>query len=152
MILIMVLAYYFSDMPADESNETSEGFLGALFFIFGDGTVSLSQALIEFLHLVLRKIAHFTEYAAMAVSAAFGIRGLIGSDCSEDKRKKLLKWLPILISFIYAISDEIHQYFVPGRFGTWYDVLIDTSGAAFGILVMSALIKLIKRRRIRKKM
>ena len=47
------------------------------------------------------------------------------------------KWLAFAISLIwcslYAASDELHQYFVPGRAGMWQDWLLDTAGALFGI-------------------
>ena len=43
-------------------------------------------------------------------------------------------WLvPLLIGFLYAVSDEIHQYFVPGRAMQARDVLIDTAGVLLGI-------------------
>ncbi len=39
--------------------------------------------------------------------------------------------ITVLICFLYAVSDEIHQYFVPGRACRMLDVIIDTSGSAF---------------------
>ena len=41
--------------------------------------------------------------------------------------------LSLLICFLYACSDEIHQLFVPGRSGEARDVLIDTLGACLGV-------------------
>jgi VanZ family protein len=49
-------------------------------------------------------------------------------------RAKHLIWT-IVISFLYAISDEIHQLFVPGRFSTMNDVLIDSFGMLLAILI-----------------
>lgn len=43
-------------------------------------------------------------------------------------------WLPIIISLIYAITDELHQYFVPGRYGTIRDVGIDMLGVGIVFL------------------
>jgi VanZ family protein len=42
----------------------------------------------------------------------------------------------LLISLIYAISDEFHQLFVIGRFATIRDVLIDFAGSVFSLLVV----------------
>lgn len=42
-------------------------------------------------------------------------------------------WLSVLISFLYAVSDEYHQSFVPGRGPAFRDVLIDTIGASFAL-------------------
>ena len=51
----------------------------------------------------------------------------------NNNRKMFL--ITILICFLYALSDEIHQSFVPGRACRALDVLIDTSGSAFFCLV-----------------
>ena len=42
----------------------------------------------------------------------------------------------IIFIFIYACTDEIHQYFIPGRNMAFKDVLIDTSGGAFGYIIV----------------
>ena len=51
-----------------------------------------------------------------------------------DNWKKIL--ISIGLAFLYACSDEIHQLFVNGRSGEFTDVLLDTCGAGFGILVV----------------
>jgi VanZ family protein len=70
--------------------------------------------------LVLRKLAHLTEYAILG---ALLVRALARSG------------LAILLGGLYAVSDEVHQHFVRGRHGAWYDVLLDTVGVAIGVLV-----------------
>jgi VanZ family protein len=40
-------------------------------------------------------------------------------------------WLALALTVGYAISDEWHQTFVPGRHGQWFDVGVDTLGALF---------------------
>ena len=45
----------------------------------------------------------------------------------------------IFISLIYAISDEFHQLFVPGRFASLRDVAIDMIGSTFAILTIRIL-------------
>jgi len=69
--------------------------------------------------LVLRKLAHVAEYAVLG---ALLVRALARPE------------LAILLGALYAVSDEIHQHFVPGRHGVWYDVLIDTAGVAAGVV------------------
>ncbi len=69
--------------------------------------------------LILRKIAHLTEYAILG---ALLLRAL-GRP-----------WLAILIGALYAVSDELHQHFVRGRHGAWYDVAIDTVGVTIGVI------------------
>lgn len=49
-------------------------------------------------------------------------------------KPKHIIWV-LIISIIYAISDEVHQLFVPGRFSTIKDVLIDCIGILLAILI-----------------
>jgi hypothetical protein len=52
------------------------------------------------------------------------------------KGKKLrLALAGVLISILYAVSDEVHQLFVPGRSGSIGDVLLDSTGIGFAFLV-----------------
>ncbi len=69
--------------------------------------------------LVLRKLAHLTEYAILGalLLRAIGRPGLA-----------------ILLGALYACSDEFHQHFVRGRHAAWYDVVIDTVGVAIGVV------------------
>jgi VanZ family protein len=88
----------------------------------------------ETVHAVVyyvRKLAHVTEYAVLAVLLW---RAFAKPATSRAKpwSWKLTGWI-ILIAFVYAASDEIHQLFVPNREGRPMDVLIDTSGAALGL-------------------
>ena len=63
--------------------------------------------------LVLRKIAHLTEYAVLG---ALLVRALSRPG------------LAILLGGLYAVSDEVHQHFVRGRHAAWYDVSSTPSG------------------------
>ena len=53
-------------------------------------------------------------------------------------------YIPIIICILYAISDEIHQLFVPGRSGQVSDVLLDTLGAFTGIMIYKLIYNKIK--------
>jgi len=70
--------------------------------------------------LVLRKIAHACEFALLG---ALLLRAL------GDERAAFVGGL------LYAISDEVHQLFVPGRAGSPIDVAIDSLGVAVGVLL-----------------
>ncbi len=74
--------------------------------------------------LVLRKVAHLTEYAVLG---ALLQRALARSG------------IAILIGALYATSDEIHQHFVRGRHAAWYDVVIDTVGVTIGVVAWNRL-------------
>ena len=79
-------------------------------------------------HGLVRKIAHMTEYFALAVAVAFplyvyGLRGI---------------WLMLVAGFIcvaFACGDEYHQSFVSGRSPSKRDVAIDSFGVFWGIIL-----------------
>ena len=91
--------------------------------------------IIEKLQFIVRKSAHFIGYIILGILAS----GLILQ--YENINKKYL--LAFLICVIYAISDEIHQLFVPGRSGQVRDVLIDSAGSFLGIIIVMAFEKLL---------
>ena len=70
--------------------------------------------------LVLRKLAHAAEFAVLGGLLLRALR---------DERAALAAGIA------YAISDELHQHFVPGRVGSPLDVLIDSVGVAVGVLL-----------------
>lgn len=129
MILVMVVIFYFSTMEGDDSAETSGFFLDiAMKFTEEFTHHGLSAAALATMHLIIRKIAHFTEYMVLGLSIMFAFYDYF--------KGKKLSLLPIqAIATLYAATDEIHQYFVPGRYGTWFDVMIDSCGAFTGILI-----------------
>lgn len=70
--------------------------------------------------LVLRKLAHFAEYAILG--------GLL-------LRALRRPWLALALGSLYAVTDEVHQTFVRGRVGSPKDWAIDTAGVAVGVVV-----------------
>lgn len=87
-------------------------------------------------HGLLRKVAHFTEFACLG---AFLTRFLF-----------LLKKPRILAlagAFLVACCDETIQRFVPDRGPGFKDVLIDTSGAAVGMIALLVGYAYVKRRK-----
>lgn len=48
----------------------------------------------------------------------------------------------LLISIIYAFTDELHQLFVPGRFASLKDILVDLTGSVFALVPIALLRKL----------
>src|SRR5262249_14520084 len=94
--------------------------------IFGLSSIpSLSTGLGTW-DLVLRKLAHTTEYAVLG----FLLLQAIGRE------------VPAVLSGVaYAISDEIHPTFVPGRHGAVYDVAIDTVGVLVGVYLLPRIVR-----------
>lgn len=78
------------------------------------------------LNYLLKKTAHFLEYAILGI-LWYRFFNLY----PETRRFKM--GLSILVSVLYAISDEYHQSFVPGRQPKTQDVVIDTLGVILGL-------------------
>jgi len=76
---------------------------------------------------VLRKTCHVLEYAIFSALLSRAWKG------SGWERAHLA--LAFLSSFLFALTDEWHQNFIPGRWGTWRDVRFDTLGTAAGIVL-----------------
>ena len=73
--------------------------------------------------LVLRKLAHFTEYAIFGWLIMRALRDTRGWQLHHAL-------MAVALAGTYAVSDELHQVFVPGRTAAFGDVVIDTLGAA----------------------
>ena len=71
---------------------------------------------------LILKSFHLIEYAFLAFLLSFAIL------------KK--KWA-VLIAYLYAVSDEFHQSFVPGRTARFRDTMIDLIGILIGILIFN---------------
>ena len=73
--------------------------------------------------MLLRKLAHVTEYAVLTLCWWRALRGLGVARAAARSRSRS-------IALAYAATDEFHQTFVDGRHGTPVDVLIDAIGMA----------------------
>jgi len=83
------------------------------------------------IHFVVRKIAHFTEYAILAFLAARAFRTSIKPALANH-------WFlaALVLVVLYALFDEYHQSFVPSRTASIYDSLIDMSGGLVMLLIL----------------
>jgi len=131
----MTAIFLFSSQTGTESEEVS-GFARQLIEMFlykYFNNEDWVETLINSLETVIRKTAHLFIYFCLgfSVSATFTSYG--------TKKNIFLK--AVLFCLLYAASDEIHQYFVDGRAAEFTDVLLDTAGAAAGILFRPFFIK-----------
>ena len=94
----------------------------------------VSDQTISRVQFVVRKGGHLTEYAVLAILVWNALRKPVRTDLRPWRWKEAA----VALSFAaaYAITDEIHQRFVPGREAQVSDVLLDTAGAAIGLLVL----------------
>lgn len=135
MAIVMIIIFIFSCMQGDDSSDTSGAILNALVKIMeGVSHKDFSPNVLGSLHLIIRKLAHVTEYAVLG-----GCTGFFAKTFAPGLKSRSI--FAFMISVFYATTDEIHQYFVPGRVGTWSDVLIDSLGIVLGIMIYRKLSK-----------
>jgi len=95
---------------------------------------------------LIRKNAHVTEYAVLAVVVWRALRKPLRGDRRPWSAKTACQ--AILFGACFATTDEIHQSFHPSRQGQFADVVLDTFGASLGITVVWIVWRL-RRRRMR---
>lgn len=93
----------------------------------------IAPADLEAVQFTIRKVAHVTEYAILAMLIASARRG---TDTAARRLTPREALIVLTLTTFYAITDEIHQTFVSGRMGTVTDVLIDAVGGTVGLLAL----------------
>ena len=87
------------------------------------------KALVKKFDVKIRSLAHFSEYTLLGF--------LLALHLSLYKLTKIKKAsLAAAGCLLYALSDEIHQIYVPGRSFQFSDLLVDTLGGLLGILIL----------------
>ena len=147
IIIWCAVIFTFSAMPSEESNSKSKGTID----IFTEKTLKITNKagitdkhpsnqkmnnFIEKLNKPLRKCAHASVYFVLSILIFCCL-----------KMTKLCKWkislFSIILSFLYACTDEFHQIFVSGRTSEWLDVAIDTTGAIIGVIIINIIFRII---------
>ncbi len=146
--LWMGLIFLFSAQDGTESGITSEWVMELLHGLFDtllpDGAESdMATGWGMFL---LRKGAHFFVFTVLGSLFCTTI-------CQYTGATPLQKvGLPLVLGILYACTDELHQYFIPGRACQIRDVCIDTGGVLCGILLTMGIRWLIRRSRQKRAM
>ena len=90
--------------------------------------------------LPIDKAAHLIEYGGLSSL-------LYWAHLAEGSTRRAAWWSAVILASLYGVSDEVHQYFVPGRSSEVLDWVADTSGAALGAWGCSAISAAFARRR-----
>ena len=143
-VITAALIFFFSAQAGEESASFSNGITRQIFNLFpwvSELPPEVYEAKFYEWHTFVRMMGHCFEFFTLSVFASLmwkfwdiGWPSLIG----------------FITSALYAISDEIHQAFVPGRAAEITDVLVDCLGAFVGAFIIYLIINA-KRSRERKK-
>ena len=124
--------FWLSSKDGNQSQNMSDSVRGILMKLFGPLLNSF----------IVRKFAHFFEYA---------VRGFLIGCALFLSRRRFSPITAVICSALYSISDEIHQYFVPGRACRIFDVGVDTLGALTGTLILTLIILIVNSIAMRRK-
>lgn len=134
----MTLILYFSHQPVTISNDLSKGITERIIKTVKI-VVPMEDVHVDTVNHIVRKNAHFFIYFFLGI---FVLNGLKKSGINGY----LSGGLALFFCMTYAITDEVHQLFVTGRGAQLKDVLIDSTGAATGIILSSIIGWVVKSR------
>ncbi len=140
----MVIIFSFSAENSKESSNTSDKVLYPILDVvvedFDEMSESDREHIAESFSYIIRKCAHFIIYTILG----FLVYSASGAYHVSEKIRYLISQA---FSTLYSVTDEIHQYFVPGRACAAFDVFIDSAGALSGILICMLLLFVIRKKR-----
>ena len=81
-----------------------------------------------FLDVLIQNGGHFLGYVLLALAFGFALPPRF----ARLKRSIVI----VALALMYALSDEYHQSFVPGRNASWWDIFVDGVGATTAALLL----------------
>lgn len=123
-----MLFIYLASTSGFSAHNTSRILRPLLLWLFPQ----ITEERIAALHFLIRKAAHFTEYAVLGLLAA---RAFVGS----SHRALRENWIIVsaILVVTYAFLDEFHQSFVSARTASIFDSLIDIAGGLFALICLA---------------
>ena len=146
VLVVMGMIFCFSAQTGQSSGALSGRITARILSIFVPELDSYPEAerlaLIKTAGFIIRKAAHFSEFALLGFSLMLHILQL--------KRRITVRYSGLWawgVGTVYAISDELHQRFVGGRYPAVTDVCIDSSGVLAGVFCIMGLLWCVSRRK-----
>ena len=124
LAVVLWLAFIFF-MSSRDATQLSEGFFEQVKQLLA----TMLNTLFGYHEDPVSPFCHFCEYAVLGGLLLNALRVH-----TQSLRTACLAG--VAIASVYGITDEIHQLFVPGRFCDPADWVVDTCGAALGVLVL----------------
>lgn len=133
LVILYLIIWGFSAQDADASGSLSHMITEKVIELIDDIASKnwsdiVKAELAEYFEHPVRKLAHFSEYACMGLLVYIMLGQWV-----ENRRRLYI--ITILWVFVSAAIDEFHQTFIPGRYGSFADVILDTSGAVVMLII-----------------
>ena len=136
----MITIFIFSAQSAQDSSKLSGEIVEIVIKIVVPNYDKLpdiqKQQIKENFSLIVRKLAHFTEFATLGFFLMLHILSYKPYIKSFNLKMFIRACIGWGIGSFYAVTDEFHQMFVTDRYSSVYDVFIDSSGVLFGIIIL----------------
>lgn len=124
------MIFFMSSQSGDESAVSSNIAADLIYRLYvlaaGNGEVMNETDFMMRFVSIIRQMAHFVEFMILGILTVMTFK--------EYSFKKTI-CAAIIFCILYAISDEVHQLFVPNRYCSIEDMLIDTAGSITGIFL-----------------
>ena len=149
LVFLYIMIFLLSSDVAEDSSMKSSAVTEFLlkiwnFFQKSDGTPTTEIVVDLFplaLEKIVRKLAHFSEYLCVGLLSYSLVllwwKGKVWNG-------RIVIGMQLLLS---ASLDEIHQYFVPGRYAAVKDVVIDCAGGITGMVIIGMVFAMRKYKR-----
>ena len=128
IVIWMMVIFNFSNQGGTKSSGTSSKVTKIIINVITKDKEEPNKQTEERIEKVVRKGAHYTIYTV-------GGFLIMNYTYSMEKTKKQKILVSLLFGAFYATTDELHQYFVPGRSARLFDVGLDTIGVLTGIYI-----------------
>ena len=150
VIAVMVTIFLFSAQSAQDSSKLSGEIVDIVIKVvyphYNDFSYEQQQQIKEKVTLIVRKLAHFTEFATLGFFLMLHLLSYKPYIKSFNFKLFIRISISFVIGILYAFSDELHQMFVTDRYASIYDVMIDSSGVLFGIFLLLTILPIYLRR------
>lgn len=123
LIMMLMVIFCLSHQSGSASLKLSDGLLYRIMCYFiEEPYLYFDKKTIDFFSLILRKGAHFCEFGLLGILIVLNLEEYLNN-------ARHIIFLAIVLSVLWAISDEIHQYFIPYRAFMISDIMIDSIGS-----------------------
>lgn len=143
-VVIMVVIFCFSSQTAVESTDVSNSFSERIIRILQPVTKITEEEIpsaVESMDGMIRVVAHYSVFLLLGTTC------YLAAYFTKNLRHIYKSMYSVGICTLYAVLDEIHQLFVPGRSFQVLDILTDTAGVITGTIIVIGIILLINRKK-----
>lgn len=129
LIFWIFIIYYLSNQAGSVSGSNSGyiiyNIVAFIYKLLGLNNSNI-DVVVEIIHNPIREVMHLLEYLILGI--------IMYATLGQYNITKNIILITIMLCFIYSVTDEIHQVFIPGRTFEYIDIILDSIGSIIGVL------------------